>query len=179
LGEFTLFVVGNDDNNPGSVLALTIPAAFFAAIDSANNNGSQGATGPSDTLRDDFLRISRGFAVILLVMCAPPLFFFYQRSDPSRPGADSYVGSRFYLHDPPGANNAFSPHPDVPLEVLRREQELKEAKPEVNPWACLILLVVTVALMAVTAVFVRQPTPFPIFHANVLTVFPPRSSSTA
>jgi hypothetical protein len=73
----------------------------------------------------------------------------------------------------------FRPHPDVPPEVLRREQELKEAKPEVNPWACLILLIVTVALMAVTAVFVRQPTPFPFFHANVLTVFPPRSSSTA
>jgi Ca2+:H+ antiporter len=57
--------------------------------------------------------------------------------------------------------------------VLRREQELKEAKPEVNPWACLILLAVTVALMTVTAVFVRQPTPFPLFHTNVPTASPP------
>ena len=63
-------------DNPGSVLALTIPAAFFAATDTNNNNGTQIATGPSDTLRDDFLRISRGFAVILLVMCATSLSFF-------------------------------------------------------------------------------------------------------
>jgi len=39
--------------------------------------------------------------------------------------------------------------------VLEKEKELAEAKPEVNPWACLILLTTTVALMAVTAKFVR------------------------
>ncbi|KAH9053054.1 hypothetical protein EDB87DRAFT_310351 [Lactarius vividus] len=114
------------------VLALTIPAAFFAATDTNNNNGSETATAITDKIRDDFLRISRGFAVILLVI---------------------YIGSRFYLHDPPGANNAFTPHPDIPEEVLRREKELEEAEPEVNPWACLILLAVTVALMGVTAEF--------------------------
>ncbi|KAH8980642.1 hypothetical protein EDB86DRAFT_3087748 [Lactarius hatsudake] len=114
------------------VLALTIPAAFFAATDTNNNNGSENATAITDKVRDDFLRISRGFAVILLVI---------------------YVGSRFYLHDPPGANNAFTPRPHIPEEVLRREKELGEAEPEVNPWACLILLAITVALMGVTAVF--------------------------
>ena len=168
---------------PGSVLALTIPAAFFAAIDSPTNNGSEGPTGPSDSLRGDFLHISRGFAVILLVMCAPsPFFFFSKRSDPNCLGIDSYVGSRFYLHDPPGAHNAFSSHPDVPPEVLRREQELEEAEPDVNPWACLILLAVTVALMGVTAVFVRLTNHFFsfFFHANVLTTAPSfRSSLTA
>jgi len=128
------------------VLALTIPAAFFAAIDSPNNTGSVGATGPTDKLRDDFLRISRGFAVILLVI---------------------YVGSRFYLHDPPGADNAFSPHPDLPPEVVRREKELDEAEPEVNPWACLILLVVTVALMAVTAVFLVDSIEFVRARGNI------------
>jgi len=83
--------------------------------------------------------------------------------------ACSYVGSRFYLHDPPGANNAFTPHPDIPPEVLRREQELEEAEPEVNPWACLILLAITVALMGVTAEFVRKPF-FSTLRANVLTI---------
>jgi Ca2+:H+ antiporter len=45
----------------------------------------------------------------------------------------SYIGSRFYLHDPPGKNNAFIPLPDIPPELLRREKELEEAEPEVNP----------------------------------------------
>ncbi|KAH8987182.1 hypothetical protein EDB92DRAFT_2116166 [Lactarius akahatsu] len=121
--NLTLLTVG--------VLALTILAAFFAATD-INNNGSEIATALSDKVRGDFLRISRGFAVILLVI---------------------YVGSLFYLHDPPGANNAFMPHPDDPAEVRRMEYELKEAKPEVNPWACLILLAITVALTGVTAEF--------------------------
>jgi len=66
----------------------------------------------------------------------------------------SYVCSRFYLYDPPGDGNLFMPHPDVPPEALRKQRELAEAKPEVNPWACIILLAITVALMAVTAEFV-------------------------
>ncbi|KAI9456557.1 hypothetical protein BJY52DRAFT_1187841 [Lactarius psammicola] len=123
-----------DADNPGSDLALTIPATIFVAFDTDNNNGSEVATGPSDTLSDNLLRISCGFAVILLVI---------------------YVGSCFcfYLHNPPGANNAFTTRPEIPLEVLRREQELEEAEPEVNPWACLILLAITVALMGVTVEF--------------------------
>ncbi len=47
-----------------------------------------------------------------------------------------------------------SHHPDVPEEVLRMEKELEEAEPEVNPWACLILLAITAAFMGVTAEFV-------------------------
>ncbi|KAH9053057.1 hypothetical protein EDB87DRAFT_310784 [Lactarius vividus] len=109
------------------VLALAILAAFFAATD-INNNGPEIATALSDKVRDNFLCISRGFAVILLVI---------------------YVGSLFYLHHPPRANNTLTPHLDDPEEVLGR----KEAKPEVNPWACLILLAITVALMGVTAEF--------------------------
>ncbi|KAH9053055.1 hypothetical protein EDB87DRAFT_310553 [Lactarius vividus] len=128
------------------VLALTIPAAFFAATDTNNNNGSETATAVTDKIRDDFLRISRGFAVILLVI---------------------YVGSRWYLHDPPGAYNAITPRPDIPEEVLRREKELEEAEPEVNPWACLILLVVTVALMGVTAEFLVDSIEFVREQANI------------
>jgi Ca2+:H+ antiporter len=117
------------------VLALTIPAAFFAAIDTQSTDGAEGsASGPSDFLRRDLLRMSRGFAVILLAI---------------------YVCSRIYLHYPPGEKDtdAFMPHPEIPAEALRKEQELAEAEPEVNPWACIILLVITVALMGVTAEF--------------------------
>ncbi|KAI0262088.1 hypothetical protein BC834DRAFT_829364 [Gloeopeniophorella convolvens] len=123
------------------VLALTVPAAFFAAVDS----GTDGV-GPSDALRHDFLRMGRGFAVILLVI---------------------YVCSRFYLHDPPGEGNALQPHPDIPPEALRKERELEEAEPEVNPGACLVLLVITVALMGVTAEFLVDSIEFVREAANI------------
>jgi hypothetical protein len=70
----------------------------------------------------------------------------------------SYVCSRIHLHHPPGDDtdsDAFMPHPEIPAEALRKEQELAEAEPDVKPWACIILLVITVALMGVTAEFVR------------------------
>ena len=67
--------------------------------------------------------------------------------------AHSYVCSRIYLHDPPDDDS--SPHPEIPIEALAKERELAEAEPEVNPWACITLLVITVALMGVTAEFVR------------------------
>ncbi|KAH9987960.1 hypothetical protein BJV77DRAFT_1061506 [Russula vinacea] len=106
-----------------SVLALTIPSAFFAAVDTQSTNNPE-PTGLSDFIRRDLLRISRGFAVILLAMYAP-----------FRPDDDSM------------------PHPEIPLEALRKERELAEAEPDVNPWACIALLVFTVGLMGVTAEF--------------------------
>ncbi|KAH9047187.1 hypothetical protein EDB84DRAFT_523533 [Lactarius hengduanensis] len=118
------------------VLALTLLATFFAATDINNNNGPEIATALSDKVRDDFLRISRGFAVILLVI---------------------YVGSIFYLQRPLGA---FTPHPDDPEEGLHTEQGPKEEKLEVNPWACLILLAITVALTGVTAEFLVDSVEF-------------------
>jgi hypothetical protein len=51
------------------------------------------------------------------------------------------------------------PHPEIPAEALRKERELAEAEPDVNPWACIILLVITVALMGVTAEFVHFTRP--------------------
>jgi Ca2+:H+ antiporter len=138
------------------VLALTIPVAFFAAIDGGTNDGAEGVQGPSDTLRADFLGMSRGFSVILLFMCVPSLSLFSNETTRVLTSACSYIGSRFYLHDPPGKNNAFSPRPDIPPELLRREKELEEAEPDVNPWACIILLVVCVALVGVTAEFLVE-----------------------
>src|SRR6266702_314572 len=112
------------------------------------------ATGLSDTLKNDFLCVSYSFALILPIVCAPSL----SNEAVLMSALDcSYVGWRFYLHEPPGTNNAFTHHPDIPPEVLHREQELEEPEPEVNPWACLILRAVTRVLMGVTAEFVRQP----------------------
>jgi Ca2+:H+ antiporter len=93
----------------GRVLALTIPVAFFAAINGSGNDGAEGVQGPSDTLRADFLGMSRGFAVILLFMCVPSFSLFSNEPTRILTLTCSYIGSRFYLHDPPGKNNAFSP----------------------------------------------------------------------
>ncbi|KAH8980639.1 hypothetical protein EDB86DRAFT_514807 [Lactarius hatsudake] len=122
--NLTLLTVG--------VLALTIQAAFFVTTDS-NSNGLGIATALSDQVRDDFLRISRGFAVILLIIYVCSLYFLYD--------------------DVLETNNVSMSHPDDPAEVWRMEHELIEAKPEVNPWACLILLAIIVALTGVTAEF--------------------------
>jgi len=69
----------------------------------------------------------------------------------------SYVCSRIYLHDPPGQDDDSMPHPKISPEALRKAEELAKAEPEVNPWACIIVLSVTVALVGVSAEFVRLP----------------------
>jgi hypothetical protein len=96
--------------------------------------------------------MSRGFAVILLAMCAFSQLVVLILTEVTL----SYVCSRIYLHNPPGdENDALMPHPEIPAEALLKEEELANAEPDVNPWACIILLVITVALMGVTAEFVR------------------------
>lgn len=118
------------------VLALVIPASFFAALD-RSASGAEGSEPQliNDHIRNEFMRISRGFAVILLVV---------------------YICSRFYLHDPPGDDNALRVPADAPKEAIERSQELAKAEPEVNPWACTLLLIITVAVMAVTAEFLVE-----------------------
>ena len=69
----------------------------------------------------------------------------------------SYIASRIYLHNPPGENNALTVPHDAPVEIHHEEKHLLEEEPLVNPWACMILLVITVGLMAGTAEFVSIP----------------------
>ena len=61
------------------------------------------------------------------------------------------------MHNPPGDNNALTVPHDAPEELKHEEKHLREEEPLTNPWACMILLVVTVAIMAVTAEMVRLP----------------------
>ncbi|THH13152.1 hypothetical protein EW146_g7028 [Bondarzewia mesenterica] len=119
------------------VLALVIPAAFFAALDHVAISSSEGADTRvvNDVVRSHFLRISRGFAVILLLV---------------------YICSRFYLHDPPGEDNAFQVPDNAPEEIVERQHNLAMEEPKVNPWACILLLIVTVGIMAVTAEFLVE-----------------------
>lgn len=62
--------------------------------------------------------------------------------------------SRIFLHNPPGEDGGLHQHKDAPAEFKEMVEKMAEEEPEVNPWACLILLVLTVAFMAVTAEFV-------------------------
>lgn len=68
--------------------------------------------------------------------------------------AHRYVCSRFYIHNPPGADGALHHHQDAPSGFKEMAEKISEEKPEVNAWACVVLLVIATAFMSVTAEFV-------------------------
>ncbi|KAF5369774.1 hypothetical protein D9758_001318 [Tetrapyrgos nigripes] len=114
------------------VLAVLLPAAFFAALDRGEaalpNSGSYIGNDPN--IRTNILQLSRGIAIILLLV---------------------YICSRIFLHNPPGDDNAAQPRPNAPLALLHEEHHLLHGDPEVSQWVCIAMLVVTIALMAATA----------------------------
>ncbi|KAF8530094.1 hypothetical protein BU17DRAFT_35676 [Hysterangium stoloniferum] len=119
------------------VLSLLIPAAFFSALNPGVAQVVATAASVTDSfltdaLRDELLKISRGMGVILLIV---------------------YISSRIFLFDPPGEGNTLATHPNAPEAVVKREAMLAEKKPSVNPWVCVIVLVITVGIMAATAEF--------------------------
>jgi Ca2+:H+ antiporter len=69
---------------------------------------------------------------------------------------NSYICSRIFLHDPPGEDNALglAKHQDAPEEFKLREKLLEEGDPEVDVLPCIIMLIMTVAIMATTAEWV-------------------------
>ncbi|EKM51117.1 uncharacterized protein PHACADRAFT_263099 [Phanerochaete carnosa HHB-10118-sp] len=123
------------------VLTILLPTAFFAALDrgaqSIASNGQLTYSGNvlTDHMRDEILRMSRGLAVVLLVV---------------------YVGSRIFLHNPPGDGNAGTLAPNAPLEQKIQEEHLKTVNPEIHPLVCVTLLMITIALMATTAEFLVE-----------------------
>ncbi|KAF8753031.1 hypothetical protein RHS01_07377 [Rhizoctonia solani] len=63
-----------------------------------------------------------------------------------------YIGSRIYLHNPPGENNALDLHPNAPEIEKRMEAEVEREQPEIGPWFGIVFLaIVVVALIAITA----------------------------
>ncbi|KAJ7228974.1 hypothetical protein GGX14DRAFT_344883 [Mycena pura] len=116
------------------LLAILLPATFFAALNSSNSGGG-GAV--SDDVRGDILKVSRGLAVILLAM---------------------YLCSRVFLHNPPNQSEGIHERKEAPAELKEMVQKMAEEDLEVNPWACLVLLVFTVALVAVIAQFLVEST---------------------
>ncbi|KAJ7283477.1 hypothetical protein C8J57DRAFT_1054330 [Mycena rebaudengoi] len=115
------------------VLTILLPTAFFAAL----NGGSpleNGRSAVSDDMRGDILKVSRGLAIMLLAV---------------------YVCSRIFLHNPPRPS-ALHEHNDAPAESKESVEENEDEEPEINPWACLILLILTLGLSAVTTEFLVE-----------------------
>ncbi|QRV95548.1 Sodium/calcium exchanger protein [Ceratobasidium sp. AG-Ba] len=148
------------------VLSLLLPLAFFTALPESLPNQTTGA--PSsvvvlkrlvaraaeegghgkdvaiqealmrsvetlavrDATRGTFLKFSRGLAILLLI---------------------AYIGSRIYLHNPPGDENSLKPAPNAPAAEKHIEAKLEREEPQISPWFGIVLLTVTVALIAVTA----------------------------
>ncbi|KAI0027473.1 hypothetical protein K488DRAFT_90829 [Vararia minispora EC-137] len=118
------------------VMTLLAPAAFFSVLNNAGTpqNGVTEVNVISDSVRGQFLQMARGAAVILLLV---------------------YICSRIYLYNPPGGNNTLRQLPGALPDEVRRETELEEG-PGVNPYACMIFLVICVGLMAVTSEFLVE-----------------------
>ena len=141
-------------------MTILLPTAWFAALDrgaqSVTSAGTLDYSGNllTDHTRQHLLRMSRGIAVILLLVYVALTFIAFHIS---AHGIIRYVASRIFVHDPPGKDNALQLAPDAPEELKAEEQELHEAQPLTNVWACMLMLAVTVALMATTAEFVSPP----------------------
>jgi len=136
---------------PLRVMSILLPTALFSALD-RNTTAAQTTTLVSDELRAQFLHFSRGTAVILLFMyVSTPLSTSVRRSPSS-----SYICSRIFLHNPPGEDNALQLHPTAPKALKEEERKLAEEEPEANSWVCLGAIIITIALMAVTAEFLVE-----------------------
>ncbi|KAJ7638518.1 hypothetical protein FB45DRAFT_903110 [Roridomyces roridus] len=115
------------------VLTLLLPAAFFAALNRPTQVGEAVADAlTNDTARANFLKMSRGLAVILLTV---------------------YICSRIFLHNPPGEAKGtnLAEHKLAPEEFKARALELQNADPQLNQWVCIGMLAVTIGIMATTA----------------------------
>ena len=68
----------------------------------------------------------------------------------------SYIGSRIFLHNPPGEGNALQLHPATPEALREMERNLAETEPKANSWVCLGAIAIAIALMAATAEFLVE-----------------------
>jgi Ca2+:H+ antiporter len=112
------------------VMTLLVPAAIFAALD--NTAASEtGTVLVSDTMRGNFLKMSRGLALILIMV---------------------YICSRIFLQKPPGHSSLEIADRRLAREVLRDPvPELNSEEPQVSQWVCIGMLIITIGIMAPTA----------------------------
>lgn len=112
------------------VLTLLLPVSFFASIDRivpASTQRTEAAI--TDSLRGNILDISRALSVLLIV---------------------TYIGTRIYLHNPPG-EDSLDHLSNAPKAFKDEVAKVEHEEPIVNPWVCIITLVIAVILLAFTA----------------------------
>ncbi|KAJ8523020.1 hypothetical protein ONZ45_g501 [Pleurotus djamor] len=120
-------------------LTLLLPALYFAALD--KGSFAEAVLDPqtivNDAVRGQFLKVSRGLAIVLLIV---------------------YVASRYFIHAAPGngEENQLHKRQDAPSAYLEKVRLFEEESPVVNFWACILLICVTLPLMAVTAQFLVE-----------------------
>ena len=130
------------------VLSLLLPAAFFTALDTGFTppGTTDGAfSNISDETRGNLLKISRGIAILLLIVW---VFRHFSRSLILIYSLFSYICSRFYLHNPPGKSDELTKQVTAPL-ILSQKKD-----PEVNQWVCLAMLIICIGIMAATVEWV-------------------------
>lgn len=113
------------------VLATIIPAVMLSASQRVGTTSV--AEVVTDHSRANFLHLSRGMAIILLLV---------------------YVASRWYLYNPPGEDNALQLDKNAPKALQEEEEKWRNHQPDVGPGFCLIMLCVAVTFVAVTAEWV-------------------------
>ncbi|KAI0667441.1 hypothetical protein C8Q78DRAFT_1082163 [Trametes maxima] len=128
-----------------------LPTAFFAALDRGNDTVAAPASehepfSPlvSDTVRDDLLRMSRGISVMLLLI---------------------YVASRVYRHVPWPPRFPWSKTPTASADDMsatdshthqHRDDDFEDDEPLLHPVVYTALIMVSIAVMAVTAEFLVE-----------------------
>ena len=141
------------------VLSLLLPAAFFAALDTGF---SPSATAVVPTILDDhfrgtLLKMSRGIAVLLLIVWVSRHFSQAQRPIYS---LSSYLCSRIYLHNPPGEASVVTTQIGTPEALKDKIAYYQNTDPQVNQWVCLVMLTICIGIMAATAEWVSDLLPY-------------------
>ncbi|RXW25848.1 hypothetical protein EST38_g60 [Candolleomyces aberdarensis] len=135
------------------VLSLMLPAAFFAALrGNFDPHGTAEANSEiiNDLLRGNILKMSRGVAILLLIMqvisASPSLYYSADQN------YSSYICSRIYLHNPPGEeNHTLHLLATTPEGMKERERQLSLVEPSANQYVVLAMLVIVISIMAATA----------------------------
>lgn len=115
------------------VLATIIPAVMLSASVRVGARSIEEVV--TNTSRANFLHLSRGMAIILILV---------------------YVASRWYLYDPPGEDNALQLDHHAPKALHEEEEKWRNHQPVLGPGFCMIMLIVAVILVAFTAEWVRM-----------------------
>jgi hypothetical protein len=66
------------------------------------------------------------------------------------------------LHNPPGEDNALRIRPDAPEALKHEERKFFEEEPEVNQYVCIVVLLLSIAIMAATVEWVSRSIVFAI-----------------